>query len=55
MKGLLINVLILGFLLTLYVYVNTDGEKTIIMENTAETSELPNSTDNQQRQNTDKT
>lgn len=40
MKGLLINVLILGFLLTLYVYINTDHGKTIIGENSAETSEL---------------
>ena len=29
MRGLLVNVLILGFLLTLYVYVNTDHEKTL--------------------------
>ncbi|MEQ9619144.1 MAG: type II secretion system secretin GspD [Deltaproteobacteria bacterium] len=40
MKGLLINVLILGFLLTLYVYVNTDHEQTVIRENSAETMEL---------------
>jgi len=40
-KGLLINVLILGFLLTLYVYVNTNHEKPVIMENSANTSELP--------------
>ncbi len=39
-KGLLINVLILGFLLTLYVYVNTNHEKPVIMENSANTSEL---------------
>lgn len=40
-KGLLINVVILGFLLTLYVYVNTNHEKPVIMENSANTSELP--------------
>ncbi|MCZ6639123.1 MAG: type II secretion system secretin GspD [Candidatus Dadabacteria bacterium] len=40
MKGLLINVLILGFLLTLYVYVNTDSGKTTIQENSAQTMEL---------------
>lgn len=40
MRGLLINVLILGFLLTLYVYVNTDHEKTVIKENSAQTTEL---------------
>ena len=40
-KGLLINIVILGFLLTLYVYVNTNHEKPVIMENSAETSELP--------------
>lgn len=42
MRGLLINILILGFLLTLYVYVNTDHEKTTIKENTAQTTELEN-------------
>lgn len=40
MRGLLINVLILGFLLTLYVYINTDHEKTVIKENSAQTTEL---------------
>ncbi|MGE0367965.1 MAG: type II secretion system secretin GspD [Candidatus Dadabacteria bacterium] len=40
-KGLLINIVILGFLLTLYVYVNTNHEKPVVMENSAETSELP--------------
>ena len=40
MKGLLINILILGFLLTLYVYVNTDSGKTTIQENSAQTMEL---------------
>jgi general secretion pathway protein D len=40
MRGLLINILILGFLLTLYVYVNTDHEKTTIKENSAQTTEL---------------
>jgi len=40
MKGLLINVFILGFLLTLYVYVNTDSGKTTIQENSAQTMEL---------------
>jgi len=44
MKGLLINVLILGFLLTLYVYINTDHENTLIRENSAETSELDEET-----------
>ena len=48
MKGLLINILILGFLLTLYVYVNTDNGKTTIQENSAQTMELheepPNNT-----------
>ena len=43
MRALLINVLILGFLLTLYVYINTDHEKTIIRENAAQTTELENS------------
>ncbi len=42
MRGLLVSVLILGFLLTLYVYVNTDHEKTIIKENAAQTTELGN-------------
>jgi general secretion pathway protein D len=40
-KGLLINIVILVFLLTLYVYVNTNHEKPVVMENSAETSELP--------------
>jgi general secretion pathway protein D len=40
MRGLLINILILGFLLTLYVYVNTDHQKPIIKENSAQTTEL---------------
>jgi len=40
MRALLINVLILGFLLTLYIYVNTDHEKTSIKENSALTTEL---------------
>jgi general secretion pathway protein D len=40
MRALLINILILGFLLTLYVYVNTDHEKTSIKENAAQTTEL---------------
>ena len=40
MRALLINILILGFLLTLYVYVNTDHEKTTIKENAAQTTEL---------------
>ena len=44
MKGLLINILILGFLLTLYVYINTDHENTLIRENSAETSELDEET-----------
>jgi general secretion pathway protein D len=46
MKGLLINILILGFLLTLYVYVNTDNEKTTIQENSAQTTELQAQTPN---------
>ncbi|KAB2834269.1 MAG: LysM peptidoglycan-binding domain-containing protein, partial [Candidatus Dadabacteria bacterium] len=40
MRALLINILILGFLLTLYVYVNTDHKKTSIKENAAQTTEL---------------
>ncbi len=40
MKGLLINILILGFLLTLYIYINTNNEGTIIQENAAQTQEL---------------
>lgn len=40
MKGLLINILILGFLLTLYIYVNTNDEGTLIQENSAQTQEL---------------
>lgn len=43
MRALLINILILGFLLTLYVYVNTDHEKTTIEENAAQTTELEGS------------
>ena len=39
-RGIFINVLILGFLLTLYIYVNTDSENTIIQENFAQTTEL---------------
>jgi len=40
MKGLLINILILGFFLTLYIYINTNNEGTIIQENAAQTQEL---------------
>ncbi len=40
MKGFLINILILGFLLTLYVYINTNNEGTILQENAAQTQEL---------------
>jgi general secretion pathway protein D len=40
MRALLINVLILGFLLSLYVYINTDHDKTVIKENSAQTTEL---------------
>ncbi|GJM17361.1 MAG: hypothetical protein DHS20C13_26880 [Thermodesulfobacteriota bacterium] len=40
MKGLLINILILGFLLTLYIYINTNNEGTMIQENSAQTQEL---------------
>jgi general secretion pathway protein D len=39
-RGIFINVLILGFLLTLYIYINTDNNKTIIQENFAQTTEL---------------
>ncbi len=46
MKGLLINIFILGFLLTLYVYINTNNEKTTIQENSAETMELQGETTN---------
>ena len=46
MKGLLINIFILGFLLTLYVYVNTNNEKTTIQENSAQTMELQEETTN---------
>jgi len=53
MRGLLINILILGFLLTLYVYVNTDHEKTTIKENTAQTTELENEEPILQSQNED--
>ena len=53
MRGLLINILILGFLLTLYVYVNTDHEKTTIKENTAQTTELENEESILQSQNED--
>ncbi len=44
MKGFLINVLILGFLLTLYIYINTNNEGTLIQENAAQTQELPQET-----------
>ena len=40
MKGFLINILILGFLLTLYVYINTNNQGAIIQENAAQTQEL---------------
>ena len=53
MRGLLINILILGFLLTLYVYVNTDHEKTTNKENTAQTTELENEESILQSQNED--
>jgi len=39
-KGIFINILILGFLLTLYIYINTDSNKSIIQENFAQTTEL---------------
>lgn len=42
MKGFLINILILGFLLTLYIYINTNNEGAIIQENAAQTQELQN-------------
>ncbi len=44
MKGFLINILILGFLLTLYIYINTNNEGTLIQENAAQTQELPQET-----------
>jgi len=44
MKGLLINIFILGFLLTLYVYINTNNERTTIQENSAQTIELQEET-----------
>ncbi|MGB3728193.1 MAG: LysM peptidoglycan-binding domain-containing protein, partial [Thermodesulfobacteriota bacterium] len=48
LKGFLINILILGFLLTLYIYINTNNEETLIQENAAQTQELEEdfSTDN---------
>lgn len=39
-RGIFINVLILGFLLTLYIYINTDKDKSIVQENFAQTKEL---------------
>ncbi len=39
-RGIFINVLILGFLLTLYIYINTNNNETIIQENFAQTTEL---------------
>ena len=44
MKGFLINILILGFLLTLYICINTNNEGTLIQENAAQTQELPQET-----------
>jgi len=44
MKGFLINILILGFLLTLYIYINTNNEGTLIQENAAQTQELTQET-----------
>ncbi len=43
MKGFLINIVILGFLLTLYVYINANNEGVIIQENAANTQELEES------------
>jgi len=40
MKGFLINIMILGFLLTLYIYINTNNEGTTVQENAAQTQEL---------------
>jgi general secretion pathway protein D len=40
LKGFLINILTLGFLLTLYIYINTNNEETLIQENAAQTQEL---------------
>lgn len=39
-KGIFVNVLILGFLLTIYIYINTDSKNTVIQENAAQTIEL---------------
>lgn len=46
MKAFLINILILGFLLTLYIYINTNNEGTLIQENAAQTQELTQETEN---------
>lgn len=46
MKGFIINILILGFLLTLYVYINTNDEGAIIQENAAQTQELEGQSSN---------
>ncbi len=46
MKGFLINILILGFLLTLYIYINTNNEGPIIQENAARTQELQDQSPN---------
>lgn len=46
MKGFLINILILGFLLTLYIYINTNNEGSIIQENAARTQELQDQSPN---------
>lgn len=46
MKGFLISILILGFLLTLYVYVNTNNQGPIIQENAARTQELQDQSPN---------
>ena len=40
MKGFLISILVLGFFLTLYVYINTNNEGIVIQENAANTQEL---------------
>ena len=42
-KGIFINVIIIGFLLTLYIYINTDSENSVIQENSAQTQELVSS------------
>ncbi len=40
MRGLLINVIAIAFLVTLYIYINTDRDKSVVGENTAQTKEI---------------